>query len=57
LPAGFEGLRQIGAMMNGAFPDVVVTEDDLIASGDKGGDCNVGALQQIGVMPSAGAQR
>jgi predicted ester cyclase len=35
LPAGFEGLRQIGIMMNGAFPDVVVTEEDLIASGDK----------------------
>lgn len=35
MPSGFEGLRQIGIMMNGAFPDVVVTEDDLIASGDK----------------------
>jgi predicted ester cyclase len=35
MPAGFEGLRQVGIMMNGAFPDVVVTEDDLIASGDK----------------------
>ena len=35
LPEGFEGLRQIGIMMNGAFPDVVVTEEDLIASGDK----------------------
>jgi predicted ester cyclase len=35
LPAGFEGLRQVGIMMNGAFPDVVVTEEDLIASGDK----------------------
>jgi hypothetical protein len=34
LPAGFEGLRQVGIMMNGAFPDVVVTEDDLIAAGD-----------------------
>jgi predicted ester cyclase len=32
---GFEGLRQVGIMMNGAFPDVVVTEEDLIASGDK----------------------
>src|SRR5262245_32887121 len=31
LPHGFEGLRQIGIMMNGAFPDVVVTEEDLIA--------------------------
>ena len=35
LPPGFEGLRQAGIMMNGAFPDVVVTEEDLIASGDK----------------------
>jgi predicted ester cyclase len=35
LPAGFEGLRQVGVMMNSAFPDVVVTENDLIASGDR----------------------
>jgi predicted ester cyclase len=35
LPAGFEGLRQVGIMMNGAFPDVVVTEQDLIAAGDR----------------------
>lgn len=35
MPPGFEGLRQVGLMMNGAFPDVVVTEEDLIASGDK----------------------
>ncbi len=35
LPAGFEGLRQIGIMMNTAFPDVVVTDEDLIAVGDK----------------------
>ena len=35
MPTGFEGLRQIGIMMNGAFPDVVVKEEDLIASGDK----------------------
>jgi predicted ester cyclase/quinol monooxygenase YgiN len=35
VPSGFEGLRQVGLMMNGAFPDVVVTEEDLIASGDK----------------------
>jgi predicted ester cyclase len=35
LPSGFEGLRQVGIMMNGAFPDVVVTKEDLIASGDK----------------------
>ncbi len=32
---GFEGLKQIGRMMNGAFPDVVVTEEDLIASVDR----------------------
>jgi len=35
MPDGFEGLRQVGIMMNGAFPDVVVTEEDLIAAGDK----------------------
>jgi predicted ester cyclase len=35
LPAGLEGLRQVGQMMNGAFPDLVVAEEDLIASGDK----------------------
>jgi predicted ester cyclase len=35
LPRGFEGLRQVGIMMNRAFPDVVVTENDLIASGDR----------------------
>jgi predicted ester cyclase len=35
LPAGLEGFQQVGRMMNGAFPDVVVTEEDLIASGDK----------------------
>jgi predicted ester cyclase len=35
LPAGFEGLRQVGIMMNGAFPDVVVTDEDLIAAGDR----------------------
>jgi predicted ester cyclase/quinol monooxygenase YgiN len=35
LPSGFEGLRQIGMMMNGAFPDVVVTEEDLAADGDR----------------------
>jgi predicted ester cyclase len=35
LPPGFEGLRQIGIMMNTAFPDVVVTEQDLIAGEDK----------------------
>jgi predicted ester cyclase len=35
LPAGLEGFKQVGRMMNGAFPDVVVTEEDLIAGGDK----------------------
>jgi predicted ester cyclase len=35
LPSGFEGLRQVGIMMNSSFPDVVVTEEDLIAAGDK----------------------
>jgi predicted ester cyclase len=35
LPGGFQGLRQVGITMNSAFPDVVVTEEDLIASGEK----------------------
>ena len=35
LPQGLEGFQQVGRMMNGAFPDVVVSEEDLIASGDK----------------------
>lgn len=35
VPPGLEGLRQIGLIMNGAFPDVVVTDEDLIACGDK----------------------
>lgn len=35
LPPGLEGFKQIGRMMNGAFPDVVVTEEDLIAGGNK----------------------
>src|SRR5579864_6504337 len=35
LPGGFEGLRQVGIMMNRAFPDVVVSEEDMIASGDR----------------------
>jgi uncharacterized protein (TIGR02246 family) len=34
LPTGFEGFRQVGIMMNGAFPDVVVKEEDLVAAGD-----------------------
>ena len=32
---GLEGFRQVGRKMNGAFPDVVVTEEDLIAGDDK----------------------
>lgn len=35
LAPGFEGLKQIGRMMNGAFPDVVVKEEDLVAAGDR----------------------
>lgn len=35
VPSGFEGLRQVGLMMNGTFPDVVVTEEDMIAAGNK----------------------
>ncbi len=31
---GLEGFKQIGRMMNAAFPDVVVTEEDLIANQD-----------------------
>jgi predicted ester cyclase len=34
LPPGLEGFKQVGRMMNGAFPNVAVTEEDLIASGD-----------------------
>lgn len=32
LPAGLAGFKQIGRMMNAAFPDVVVTEEDLITN-------------------------
>jgi predicted ester cyclase len=32
---GLEGFKDIGRMMNTAFPDVVVTEEDLIAGDDK----------------------
>ena len=35
VPSGFEVLRQVGLMMNGAFPVVVVAEEDMIAAGDK----------------------
>ena len=31
---GLEGFKDIGRMMNHAFPDVVVTEEDLIANED-----------------------
>ena len=31
---GLVGLQDVGRMMNTAFPDVVVTEQDLIATGD-----------------------
>ena len=34
LPAGLAGLKEVGRMMNGAFPDVVVSELDLIATDD-----------------------
>jgi len=32
---GLEGFKDVGRMMNTAFPDVVVTEEDLIAGDDK----------------------
>jgi predicted ester cyclase len=35
LPPGLVGFKQVGRMMNGAFPDVVVTEEDLIAGGGR----------------------
>jgi len=35
LPPGWEGMAAVGRMMNTAFPDVVVTEEDIIAAGDK----------------------
>lgn len=34
LPPGLQGFKQIGRMMNTVFPDVVVTENDLIATED-----------------------
>jgi len=34
LAAGLEGFKQVGRMMNGAFPDVRVTEQDLVATED-----------------------
>jgi predicted ester cyclase len=35
LPPGLDGFKAIGRAMNGAFPDVKVTESDLIAAGDR----------------------
>jgi len=35
LPPGLAGFKQVGRMMNGAFPDVVVTEEDLVADDNK----------------------
>ena len=34
LKPGLEGFKDIGRMMNHAFPDVMVTEEDLIADDD-----------------------
>ena len=34
LPPGLNGFKQVGRMMNAAFPDVVVTEQDLVANED-----------------------
>ena len=53
LPSGFEGLRQVGIMMNGAFPDVVVSEEDLIASGDKVVERSSAAATHQGAMMGA----
>jgi predicted ester cyclase len=35
LPAGLEGFKAIGHVMNTAFPDVVVREADLVVTDDK----------------------
>jgi predicted ester cyclase len=35
LPPGLDGFKAIGRAMNGAFPDVRVTETDLIAARDR----------------------
>jgi predicted ester cyclase len=53
--SGFEGLRQVGIMMNGAFPDVVVTEEDLIASGDKVVERSSAAATHKGAMMGTSA--
>ncbi len=34
LPPGLDGFKQVGRMMNSAFPDVKVTEQDLVAAED-----------------------
>lgn len=47
---GFAGLRQVGGMMNGAFPDVVVAEEDLIAAGDKVVERSSAAATHKGAM-------
>jgi predicted ester cyclase len=35
LPPGLEGFKAIGRVMNGAFPDVRVTEADLFVAGNR----------------------
>jgi predicted ester cyclase len=35
LPPGLAGFKEVGRMMNRVFPDVVVTEEDLIVAEDK----------------------
>ena len=37
LPAGLVGFKEVGRMMNRVFPDVVVTEEDLITTEEKVG--------------------
>src|SRR5262245_51700570 len=35
VPPGLEGFKAIGRTINGAFPDVRVTETDLVTAGDR----------------------
>lgn len=35
VPAGLVGFKSVGRIMNGAFPDVVVTEEDLVVTDDR----------------------
>lgn len=35
LPDGLDGMRQLGHMLNGAFPDATFIAKDLIGAGDK----------------------